>query len=177
MAEDIHNDNWESEAPILASLKGKTGPEAPEGYFATFPENLMAKIRESELPVEQLEPVQMPSRRPFLKWVGVAAAVTLLATASWLLIRDTQPAAAPDNLLAQTATFSRAELIHAVNLSDIPTDEIIEAMGDEALANISLSPQPQGEELNQYLDENPMQDLNLDGIDLSDSALLEFLNI
>lgn len=175
MAENLHHEEWEKEAPRLASLKGKFTHEAPAGYFDTLPDTLLAKIKAEQ--ANETQPLGGGRNRGWMRWAISSAAAVLVAVGIWWALNDeTAPLSAGD-MFAQAQTLSSEELIHAVDYVGIETSEIISVMDEEALSAISLTQEAQKEDLHHYLDQNPLDHIDLDDLNLSDSALMEYLNI
>lgn len=175
MAENLHNDDWEKEAPLLASLKGKFTADAPEGYFDSLPDSLMAKIKEKE--ANEAQQMGGGRNRGWIRWAISAAAAVVLAIGGWWAMRDNTESLPATDMFAEAQTLSSEELIHAVDYVGIATSDIISVMDEEALSAISLTKEAQKDDLNDYLDENPLNDLDFDNLNISDSTLMEYLNI
>lgn len=175
MAENLHNEDWENEAPKLASLKGKWQPQAPEGYFETLPQTVMQRLQAEGNLHDQ--PHGGSRRWGWARWAGTAAAVALVTIGLWWSFGpESQPLNSHD-MLAEAHTLSTEELIHAVDFVGIETAEIMSVMGDEALSAINLTQEADAADLNEYLNGNPLPSLDWEELDLPDSAILEHLNI
>lgn len=178
---DAHDEDWEKDAPILSSLKGKQPFEAPEGYFDTLPESLMGQIRDLDPPSDDGEPVSdneaVPPRRSWRvgpRTYGVAASIAILAAFGiYLLVRsvDVPINPIPDLVAEQemnlTDFFDEDEIISNIDFSLVSDEEIANMMGDEALSAWEID--QMGNDLDLEIDPVNVQfdDLeSLDGLDL-----------
>lgn len=178
---DAHDEDWEKDAPILSTLKGKQPFEAPEGYFDTLPGSLMSQIRDLDSPSDGGELVSdsepSPPRRSWRvgpRTYGVAASIAILAAFGiYLLVRsvdvpiNTIPEAVAEQEIHLTDIFDEDEIISNIDFSLVSDEEIANMMGDEALSAWEID--QLGNDLDLELDPVDVQldDLeSLDGLDL-----------
>ncbi len=213
---DAYNEDWEKDAPLLNSLKGKQPYDAPEGYFDTLPGSMMARIRDldqsggagradesgpaslsteasesggSNVAPEPVAPGDTLRMGP--KIYSIAAVIALLvAVGVYFLVRsvDLSIEGLP-NQNAQSATvdaspFDTEELMSQIDFSLVSDEEIVEMMGDEALAAWEVDQLGQGLNLNfddmdlyqgDSADVEELDDLDLDELDRFDLEGIEDL--
>ena len=168
---DTHDEDWEKDAPLLASLKGEQPYDAPEGYFESFPTTMMDRIRALDGADPEGEPaadaeVVAPGRswRIGPRTYGIAAGIAVLvALGLYFLVRSIDvpieqvAAEQPVGEAPAEEMFDEDELMSQIDLSLISDDEIVEMMGDEALAAWEV--------------DQLGQDLSLDELDLGEVEL------
>lgn len=187
--EDKYEEDWEQEAPLLSSLRGKQPHEPPDGYFDGLPDQIMAQIKGLK-PVA--EPVEEPAhavpmgteKTKFwsVQRISIAAAIALLlGSGVFFLVRDFNKVlpqgqvtedsfvSAEELLDAKLGALSEAEILDAIDIEDISDEEMADIMGDEALAAVEAETFSQsfGEEMIE-LDATDLADLELDFEDLDD---------
>lgn len=141
--------DFEKEAPLLSSLKGKPLPfEIPEDYFESFTDRVMNNVRMEEGHASGFE-AAAPVRRILL--VNVAAVLALLvlfASSVFFSSRGEQ--------LTDFSQLSSEEILLALDVSDFDEELLTELMGDEALASLVIAPQMSKASISEYLEEEDL---------------------
>lgn len=167
--EPYGEEDWKKDAPFLASLqkKGESG-EVPEGYFEQFPGRLMDRIRK-EAPQH---PAAEGGTRRFRNWrfMSLAASIVLVAVVGIFLLRSGQ---SEDCL--ELACASTEDIREALEFENLSAEEIIDAVGDDALANFSTDQvdaaalqdlyDDTGTDSDDYLDELDSDDFDWDAFE------------
>lgn len=185
--EDIHDDDWREEAPLLSSLQGDLlREEVPAGYFEALPGSMMERIRnldaeagsQNEDPgpdAREAAPGRQVKRRPRLLW-GIAASVVVLAVLGIVFVSQNRELGDADfdlEIQSQLTSVSDDDILDQLGLSDVSEQELYEALGQEAQAAFDEELNGLGQEnLLDLLDDLDLDASDLDGIDLDD----EFLN-
>lgn len=183
-----YEEDWEQEAPLLASLRGTQPHEAPEGYFDSLPGTLMDRIREmdaaGESPLRDPLPAEpIPGRSSFWNWrnMGYAAGLALLIGAGlFFLSRSVNSEPLPEEspmavLDQQIDALSDEDIMEFIEMEEVDEEVVAEMMGDEALAAIEAEALGQGGV--EYIEDLEWEDLDLDALDLEDlEGLDELLN-
>lgn len=177
MAKDLHNEDWEKDAPLLSSLKGKQSFSAPEGYFESFSGRVMDAIREEENQPETTETAG--GGRRFSAWVKFAAVIPLfLLVGTYFLLRGPDTAIETPDFNAQLASLSEEELVSAIEMEGMNDAELIAAVGDQALSSFSNSSQISEESMESWiLDESDWDELDLESLDIDADELLNEINL
>lgn len=188
--EDIHDDDWMEEAPLLSSLKG-TLPreEVPEGYFGALPGKMMERIRnldaEPEVadepatdPVLQVSDQRKTLRRSRRRLWGIAASVVVLAglgIAFLSLDRDMSDADFDESIQSQLVSVSDDDILDQLDLSDVSEQELYEALGQEAQSAFDDELNGMGQDnLLDLLDDLDLDADDLEGIELDEEFFNDF---
>jgi hypothetical protein len=188
--EDINDDDWMEEAPLLASLKGAVPQaEVPEGYFEELPSRVMDRIRNSEFQAESVkgsgseksgQTIRPQSTRLRSKWRawGMAASILVLAglgIAFLALNRDISEEAFDQQIQSQLVSVSDDNILDQLDLSDISEQELYEALGQEGQSALEEELNGLGQDnLLDLLDDLDLDTGDLDGIDFDEEFFNEF---
>lgn len=180
--EDLHDEDWKDEAPLLASLDRNVATDAPEDYFEGLPASVLARIR--NLPIEEaseeeaiaLQPLPATRPRVFafrrtLFWSMAAGIALLVAAGTYFLTRPTlneDGTMAWEEIDAQTlvqlASLQRNEVAPHLDVTHLTDEELFEALGSDGVKAFADQDHAVGhDEAAEYL-----QGLDLDDIDLQD---------
>ena len=182
--EDSYEDDWKEEAPLLASLKKEANPDAPECYFSSLNQNVLARIRKEEVAEDQqdaptlrlqvateeagIRPLAGSPWRRTIFW-SVAAGIALLAiVGTYFLSKDDSQEGAifaeeqiREETLVQLASLDSKEITPHIDITDVTDEQLFEALGSEAEAAFEGEDHEiQQDEAAEYLEE-----VNLDEID------------
>lgn len=183
-SEDLHEDDWREEAPLLASLSKAAEPEVPEGYFEGISPQVLARVRSLQQTeaVDEGPPRLRPDGVSKRKIMGfrrtmfwrVAAGIALLATVGTVyllrshpILEGTPPEAVQSETLLQLASLAPEDIARQLDVSDLSDEQLFEALGAEASA--AFGHEVQGvrhDEAVEYL-----KGTDLDGIDWQDLDL------
>ena len=165
-------DEQDSEGEAASFLDGIEKPEmedeAPEGYFEELPSRVLDRIRK--------DAPQNPKRSVFSRRVifSIAASLALLLSLTWLFFRNPSPEEA--GIYAQVEQLTEEEILNAIEMGELSDDEILEVMGDQALASLSFTQEISDQDLEPYLEDIDLNDLDLSDLDLDEKLLEEFVN-
>ena len=181
--EDLQEEDWKDEAPLLASLGKDAGPDVPEGYFEGLPESVLSRIRSlpkeeaQETPVIQMNaggqvsearPMRTVAFRRTMFW-SVAAGIALLATfGTYFLLKteeNTETTYAEEAIrqetMVQLASLDSREITPYLDVTDVSDEQLFAALGSEAEGAFEGEDhEVQQDEAAEYL-----EDVNLDEID------------
>lgn len=174
---DDYNEDWEKDAPLLSSMKRKQPYEAPEGYFDALPGALMDRIRDLDVPAESdrsvTDPEPVPTGRTWRmspRSYSVAAMIAILsAVGIYFLVKSIDVPVGPqtEQIVAvesvEESPFDEDELLSQIDLSLVSDEEIVDMMGDEALAAWEMD--QLGQDLNLNFDALDLYDVDMDEID------------
>lgn len=181
--EDLHEEDWKDEAPLLASLGKDAGLDVPEGYFEGLPESVLSRIR--SLPKEEtpetaviqmntgtqgseVRPMHTVAFRRTMFW-SVAAGIALLATIGTYFLLKTDKVGettfAEESIrqetMVQLASLDSREIAPFLDVADVTDEQLFAALGSEAEAAFEGEDhEVQQDEAAEYLEE-----VNLDEID------------
>ncbi len=129
MATNREMDDLKKEAPLLFSIEKRKGQELPDGYFESFPDRLMKKIRQNQGDSEeQQESGGFSSHR-------LAAAIAVLMMlgfgAVFYLNRDSLPVLKR----ADFSSLSREEILSGIEISMLDESSLIAMIDDKELEN------------------------------------------
>lgn len=194
--EEIHEDDWMEDAPLLASLHRDVELDVPEGYFEGLNARVLDRIRQlpQENPAEEpaLPVVEMggPAIAPPLSrrsnrfnwrkatvW-GIAASIVLLVTVGvYLLVKqDTEPSDLFANdttikheTMVQLAALEPTEIAAAVDMRHLSDEQIFEALGNDAqTAVVTDEHSVSDDEALEYLKDVDLDAIDLEGLDLGE---------
>jgi hypothetical protein len=180
---DLHEDDWQEEAPLLASLRRSAEPEAPEGYFRDMAASVLARIQAGEAheaPVIPLVPpatVQAAGKRLGFRGTAIlsmVAAVTLLMVAGLFLLqrKPSEEALLSDaqimeETMQQLQALPATALTDDLHTADLHDEELFAMLDDEASSSLSADAgSVQQDEAAAYLDEVDLSDLDLSDLDI-----------
>lgn len=215
MAKDLQQGDWEKDAPFLSSLKREQPYEAPEGYFDSFPDRMMALIKGDGMSPEpgdsdqagesgEAGPALSTSRidqkagadsdsgkglkgsggasrgirRILLVGIPVAAVISVLIIIGLSKkpeSADTQTTysqnAAPEDVFNELELPGEEAILEAIDLDEINEDDLIQMMGEEALAALEFTQGINEESILEHLETAPggelnIHDLDVEGLDL-----------
>jgi hypothetical protein len=180
--EDLHEEDWKEEAPLLASLDRNVATDAPDGYFEGLPASVLARIRNLSIEeVSEGEPVgvqALPANPPrvfafrrTMFWSMAAGIALLVAVGTYFLSRpttggeDTMAWEAIDaQTLVQLASLERNEIAPNLDVTYLTDEQLFQALGSEGAAAFEDQDHAvDHDEAAEYL-----QGLDLDDIDLQD---------
>ncbi len=175
--EDLHEEDWKDEAPLLASLAKNGDWDVPEGYFDAFPSQVMARIQAiaaEDAPVIAMpQPMAMTSRSAIwgmkrsIFWSAAAGILLLMAVGTYFVFQTTgtvhaSPMSLEEETMAQLANVGTEQLIDGLNPHSLNDDQLFAMLGkDGATVFEGHENAVQRDDAYEYL-----QDLDLDAIDL-----------
>ena len=193
--EDIHEDDWMEDAPILASLNRDVELDVPEGYFEGLNASVLDRIRQmpQENPVEEpvvpvvelggpaiAPPLSRSNRfnwRRTTVW-SIAAGIALLVTVGvYLLVKqDSEPkdlfaddATIKKETMVQLAALEPTEIVAEVDMRHLSDEQLFEALGNEAEeAVVTEEHAVSDDEALEYLKDVDLDAIDLEGLDLGD---------
>ncbi|MCB9234249.1 MAG: hypothetical protein H6581_21510 [Bacteroidia bacterium] len=156
-------------APRLAALQGKPLPlAAPEGYFDSFADRLMEKVKAEEKPSGNGGAASLNRKMIPVSLAAVLILLVLFSVSAWF---TTQRTPVPD-----FSQLTPEEILAELEVAYLDEEFLINAMGDEALASLDLESQIPPESISEYfsgedLPEGFEFDLQPDDLDWLDSKI------
>lgn len=180
-----YQEDWEDEAPRLASLPKKRPEGVPDGYFERFPTEMMARLRglDAEGKEEAVEVVVEESVRPLWRrarvW-AVAASLVLVASTVFILSRKkemltpTEPTAdaAAVELKIKLAGLEDAVLAEGIDLDGLSDEDLYAALDAEGRASLDMAHHVGKTDAAEYLQDVALDEL--EGLDLDQLSDLNF---
>lgn len=190
--DDLHNEinpeEWEQEAPTLASLKREVPYDVPDGYFDGLPGTIMDRIRSLEAggdtdgepatEAEVIDLIPQPTARPWYRnprILSLAASILLLATVgTFWLTRAGADGPDPDQITHdQVLALSEAAIIDHLDAENFSEAELVAVLGDEAMAAVDdVSQDLDADDVIDYLDDADLDDFDFDGLGIDPNDLI-----
>lgn len=161
-------EEWEAEAPTLAAIDKTEKDDVPEGYFDELPQKVLDRIDQEK------GKKTAPGRNRMMIWFSAAAAIILLLTVGYFTLSTSTPQ--ESEIFAEVEQLTEDEILNAIEMGEISDDEILELMGDQALASLSFTQEISDEDLEPYLEDIDLEDLDFNNLDLDEKLLEEYLN-